>query len=66
MTRRTAETASDIRRHGERELALALGLVRRTPPPVRVPSPAQRIVPGGSPLEASGWTEPSEQDRAHR
>jgi len=67
MSTITALTASDIQRDGERALALALGLVRRTPPPVRVPSLAQRIVPGCSPLEASGWAESVETGpAAHR
>lgn len=66
MSTRTVDTTRDVRSDGERTLAVALGLVRRTPPPVPVPSPTQRIVPGRSPLEASGWTEPSERDRAHR
>ncbi|MBD7918617.1 hypothetical protein H9657_10060 [Cellulomonas sp. Sa3CUA2] len=66
MSTRTVGITSDVRRDGERALAVALGLVRRTPPPVRVPSPTQRIVPGNSPLEASGWAEQSERDRARR
>ncbi|MBO3088234.1 hypothetical protein [Cellulomonas dongxiuzhuiae] len=59
MSTTTALTASDVRRDGERALAVALGLARRTPPPVRLPSFAQQIVPGRSPLEASGWAEPA-------
>lgn len=55
----TTITASDVRRDGERALAVALGLVRRTPPPVHLPPLAQLPVPGASPLEASGWAVPS-------
>lgn len=40
-----------------RDLAVTLGLVRRTPPPVQLPPLTQHIVPGRSPLEASGWAE---------
>lgn len=54
----TTITASDVRRDGERALAVALGLVRRTPPPVHLPPLAQQLVPGASPLEASGWAVP--------
>lgn len=56
-------TASDTRYDSGRSLALALGLVQRTPAPVRVPSLAQQIVPGRSPLEASGWAETVDADR---
>ncbi|UZN02532.1 hypothetical protein [Cellulomonas sp. S1-8] len=48
---------SDTRRESSPPLAVSLGLVRSTPPPVRLPSLAQQIVPGLSPLEASGWAE---------
>lgn len=40
-----------------RDLAVTLGLVRRTPPPLALPPLTQRVVPGRSPLEASGWAE---------
>lgn len=52
----TTITATDVRRDGERALAVALGLVRRTPPPVHLPPLTQRPVPGSSPLEAWGWS----------
>lgn len=51
----TTITATDVRRDGERALAVALGLVRCTPPPVHLPPLTQHLVPGSSPLEASGW-----------
>ncbi|ADG75756.1 conserved hypothetical protein [Cellulomonas flavigena DSM 20109] len=57
MSTTTAVPAADVRRDGERALAVALGLVRRTPPPLHLPPVTQRIVPGRSPLEASGWAD---------
>lgn len=57
MSTTTALPAADVRRDGERALAVALGLARRTPPPLHLPPLAQRIVPGRSPLEASGWAD---------
>lgn len=57
MSTMTAPPAADVRRDGDRALAVALGLVRRTPPPLQLPPLTQRIVPGLSPLEASGWAQ---------
>lgn len=56
MTASTVATAEPLRAR-EHGLALSLGVARRTPPQVRVPSVAQRAVPGRSPLEASGWAD---------
>ena len=50
-------TPADVRHDPEHALAVALGLVRRNLPPLRLPSLAQHVVPGLSPLEASGWAE---------
>lgn len=36
-------------------LAVALGVAHATPPALRLPPLAQQIVPGRSPLEATGW-----------
>lgn len=36
-------------------LAVELGVAPAGLPPVRLPSPALRIIPGRSPLEATGW-----------
>ncbi|MBO0899389.1 hypothetical protein J1G42_05305 [Cellulomonas sp. zg-ZUI222] len=55
MSTVVALTVGDVRRDGERALAIALGLVRRTIPPLHLPALEQRMVAGGSPLEASGW-----------
>ena len=55
MSTVAAPPVSDVRRDGERALAVALGLVRRTIPPLRLPPLGQRMVPGRSPLEATGW-----------
>lgn len=41
-------------------LAVSLGIARATPPAVRLPSPAQRMIPGLSPLEATGWAVPDD------
>lgn len=38
-----------------RALAVALGVVRSTVPALPLPPMTARIVPGRSPLEASGW-----------
>lgn len=51
----TTALTPDTRGDHERSLARDLGLVRGTLPPLRLPPLAQRIVPGRSPLEASGW-----------
>ena len=58
---------SDVRLDGGRTLAIALGLVRRTIPPLHLPPPGQRMVAGHSPLEARGWAspEPERRDLAH-
>lgn len=56
-------TATDTRPDAGRALALALGVVRSTPVPVRLPSVTQQIVPGRSPLEASGWADTADVDR---
>ncbi|UJP40367.1 hypothetical protein [Cellulomonas palmilytica] len=45
---------------GELSLAVMLGIAPATPPAVRVPSMAQRMVPGRSPLEATGWAVPDD------
>ena len=39
-----------------RNLAIALGVVRDTVPAPKLPPMTAQIVPGSSPLEASGWT----------
>lgn len=39
----------------ETSLARTLGLVRGTLPPLPLPPLEQHLVPGASPLEASGW-----------
>lgn len=57
MSTTTALPTADVRRDGDRALAVALGLVRRTPPPLHLPPLTQRPVPGRSPLEASGWAQ---------
>lgn len=57
MSTTTAPSAADVRRDGDRALAVLLGLARRTPPPLHLPPLTQRPVPGRSPLEASGWAE---------
>ena len=41
-------------------LAVMLGIAPATPPAVHLPSLTQRPVPGGSPLEATGWAVPDE------
>ncbi|GIG41124.1 hypothetical protein [Cellulomonas phragmiteti] len=55
-------TVIDTRHDSAASLAVALGLVHPAPRPVRVPPLTQRIVPGRSPLEASGWAETVETD----
>ncbi len=57
MTTLVAPPVSDVRRDSGRALAVALGLVRRTIPPVHLPPLGQRMVAGRSPLEASGWAD---------
>lgn len=64
-TMTTTTTTTDVRYDGH-TLAVALGLVGRTPPPVHLPPLAQQIVPGRSPLEASGWADPVDGDRIAR
>lgn len=59
----TTTPAADVRHDREHALALALGLARRTLPPLHLPSLAQHVVPGLSPLEASGWAEPDTPPR---
>ncbi|MBF0687852.1 MAG: hypothetical protein IR158_08835 [Cellulomonas sp.] len=39
-----------------RNLAIALGVVRDTVPAPKLPPMTAQIVPGSSPLEASGWS----------
>ncbi|ASR55838.1 hypothetical protein [Cellulomonas sp. PSBB021] len=46
---------------GERSLAVMLGIAPATPPAVRMPPMTQRVVPGRSPLEATGWAVPDDQ-----
>ncbi len=45
---------------GGRSLAVALGVAHAAPPAIHLPSLAQRLVPGRSPLEATGWAAPDE------
>lgn len=49
-----AATDTPVREH-VRPLAVALGVVRGTLAPLPLPPLDARPVPGGSPLEASGW-----------
>ena len=57
-TRETARTGE--RQTGSRSLAVALGVAHANPPAIHLPSLSQRPVPGGSPLEATGWAAPDE------
>ncbi|UJP40366.1 hypothetical protein [Cellulomonas palmilytica] len=45
---------------GAGSLAVALGVAHATPPAIHLPSLSQRLVPGRSPLEATGWAAPDE------
>lgn len=50
-------TVTESPRTGDRALAVSLGLVSPTPPPLHLPPLTRQLVPGRSPLEASGWAE---------
>lgn len=58
MFRDQDATASELRSGSS--LAVALGVARPTPPAIHLPPLSQRLVPGGSPLEATGWALPDE------
>ncbi len=49
---------------GPRSLAVALGVAHASPPAVHLPPLSQRLVPGASPLEATGWAAPDEPPQA--
>ncbi|MCC2315540.1 hypothetical protein [Cellulomonas xiejunii] len=50
-------TTSPVPRTADgRKLAIALGVVRGTVPAPKLPPMTAHIVPGSSPLEASGWS----------
>ncbi|CAM5785922.1 hypothetical protein CPER28S_01712 [Cellulomonas persica] len=58
-------TTSEVARAGEarsgaRSLAVALGVASATPPAIHLPPLTQRLVAGGSPLEATGWASPDD------
>lgn len=57
-TRELADGA--VMQFGAQSLAVALGVAPATPPTIHLPSLAQRLVPGRSPLEATGWATPDE------
>jgi len=57
MSTTTGTTVADPQRLDGRALALALGVVRGTVPSLTLPPLTSQIVPGRSPLEASGWAD---------